>query len=486
MTKQELERGMMSRTENNETAMRRNLSRRHIQMIGLGGAIGTGLFLGSAGILKSAGPAAIVGFAIAGIVAFWIMRQLGEMLVDEPVSASLSHFSNKYCGSFFGYLAGWNCAAMYILVGMAELTAIGKYINYWYPDIPLWMSASVFFIFINLVNLLNVRVFGEMEFVFSLVKVVAIVLMIGFGVYILVAGTEPSASVSNLWSHGGFMPNGVNGLLMALPFIMFAFGGLEMVGFTAGEAKNPETTIPRAINQVLLRIAIFYIGAFLVLLSLTPWDELVQSLSSAGDPYSASPFVRSLNLLGSDNAANLLNFVVLIAALSVYNGVVYCSTRQIHGLAVQGKASAKLLKLNSNNIPINALGLTAVVTVITVAINFAYPHGTFEMLMALAVAANIVNWVLISVTHLVFRRKLAQVQKKSVFASPFYPITNYLCILFLLGIMVIMATMPSVSMSVYMCPVWIAVLYVFYRRNASHHRPLAPIAPDTNLMDKKA
>ncbi|WP_442964192.1 amino acid permease [Pseudomonas sp. NMI542_15] len=475
----------MSRTENNEAAMRRKLSSRHIQMIGLGGAIGTGLFLGSAGILKSAGPAAILGFAIAGLVAFWIMRQLGEMLVDEPVSSSLSHFANKYCGSFYGYLSGWNCAAMYILVGMAELTAVGKYINYWYPDIPLWVSAAVFFLLINLVNLLNVRVFGEMEFLFSLIKVFAILMMIGFGIYILVADVEPTATVSNLWSHGGLMPNGFVGLLMALPFIMFAFGGLEMVGFTAGEAKNPELTIPRAVNQVLLRIAIFYIGAFLVLLSLTPWDELVQSLNSAGDPYSASPFVRSLNMLGSDYAANLLNFVVLIAALSVYNGVVYCSTRQIHGLALQGKASPKLLKLNSNDIPINALGVTAAITIITVAINFAYPHGTFEMLMALAVAANIINWVLISVTHLVFRRKLAKTQRKTVFASPLYPVTNYLCIFFLLGILVIMSTMPSVSMSVWICPVWIAILYLCYKRNARRKR-LVAAGVDASLINKEA
>ncbi|NUU34341.1 MULTISPECIES: amino acid permease [Pseudomonas] len=453
----------MSGSEQQGQQLQRRLSRRHIQMIGLGGAIGTGLFLGSAGVIKSAGPAAILGYAFAGLIAFLMMRQLGEMLVDEPVSGSLGHFSDKYCGRFFGFLAGWNYAAMYLLVGMAELTALGKYIHYWFPDIPLWMSAAGFFVFINLLNTLNVRVFGEVEFAFSLVKVIAILMMIGFGVYLLSTSSVPGATVSNLWTHGGFMPNGLSGVILALPFIMFAFGGLEMVGFAAGEAENPKTTIPSAVNQVLFRIGIFYIGVLVVLLSLIPWDVLVESLNTAGDAYSASPFVKILNLIGSTHAADILNFVVLTAALSVYNGVVYCSTRQLHSLAQQGSAPAKLLKLNRHGIPINAQIATAIITAVSVGLNFLYPNGTLELLIALAVSITIINWVLTSVTHLRYRKFKARTEK-TLFPAPLAPLSNYFCIVSVLAIFVVMAFIPGVQVSVIIAPFWLLALYITYRK----------------------
>jgi aromatic amino acid transport protein AroP len=473
----------MSGLQQREPQLRRNLSGRHIQMIGLGGAIGTGLFLGSAGVIKSAGPAAILGYAFAGLIAFLMMRQLGEMLVDEPVSGSLSHFSAKYCGRFFGFLAGWNYAAMYLLVGMAELTALGKYIHYWFPDIPLWMSAAGFFLFINVLNTLNVRVFGEVEFAFSLVKVVAIVMMIGFGVYLLSTDAVPGATVSNLWAHGGFMPYGISGIVLALPFIMFAFGGLEMVGFAAGETENPKKTIPRAVNQVLLRIGIFYIGVLVVLLSLTPWNSLVDSLTTTGDTYSASPFVKILSLIGSTHAADILNFVVLTAALSVYNGVVYCSTRQLHSLAQQGSAPAKLLKLNKHGIPVNAQIVTAIITVLAVGLNFLYPNGTLELLMALAVSITVINWVLTSITHLKFKKSQAAANPQC-FAAPLSPLTNYFCIASVLGILVTMAFVPAVQISVMIMPVWLFCLYLAYRK-MSGRSPVTGVLPPAAIIENK-
>ncbi|MCF5295309.1 amino acid permease, partial [Pseudomonas syringae] len=322
----------MSETTSPSGELKRGLKNRHIQLIALGGAIGTGLFLGSAGVLKSAGPSMILGYAICGFIAFMIMRQLGEMIVEEPVAGSFSHFAHNYWGGFAGFLSGWNCWLLYILVGMSELTAVGKYIHYWLPDIPGWVSAAAFFVLINAINLTNVKVFGETEFWFAIIKVVAIIGMIALGSYMLVSGSGgPQASVSNLWEHGGFFPNGVSGLVMALAIIMFSFGGLEMLGFTAAEAEQPKTVIPKAINQVIYRILIFYIGALVVLLSLTPWDSLLASLNASGDSYSGSPFVQVFSMLGSDTAAHILNFVVLTAALSVYNSGTYCNSRMLVG-----------------------------------------------------------------------------------------------------------------------------------------------------------
>ena len=255
--------------------LKRGLKNRHIQLIALGGAIGTGLFLGSASVIQSAGPGIILGYAIAGFIAFLIMRQLGEMVVEEPVAGSFSHFAYKYWGCFAGFASGWNYWVLYVLVAMAELTAVGKYIQFWYPEIPTWVSAAVFFVVINAINLTNVKVFGEMEFWFAIIKVIAVVAMIIFGGWLLFSGNGgPQATVSNLWDQGGFLPHGFTGLVMMMAIIMFSFGGLELVGITAAEADNPEQSIPKATNQVIYRILIFYIGSLAVLLSLMPWTAL--------------------------------------------------------------------------------------------------------------------------------------------------------------------------------------------------------------------
>jgi aromatic amino acid transport protein AroP len=261
---------------NDSDGLKRGLKNRHIQLIALGGALGTGLFLGIAQTIKMAGPSVLLGYAVAGVVAFFIMRQLGEMVVDEPVAGSFSYFANKYFGHFTGFLSGWNYWVLYILVSMAELSAVGIYVQYWWPGVPTWVSALVFFVAINLINLTSVKSYGETEFWFSIIKVAAIVGMIGFGGWLLASGhAGPEATVRNLWQHGGFFPNGVSGLVMSMAAIMFSFGGLELVGITAAEADDPKRSIPRATNQVIYRILIFYIGALAVLLSLYPWEKVV-------------------------------------------------------------------------------------------------------------------------------------------------------------------------------------------------------------------
>ena len=318
--------------------LKRGLKSRHIQLIALGGAIGTGLFLGIAQTIKMAGPSVLLGYGIAGVIAFLIMRQLGEMVVDEPVAGSFSYFADKYCGHLPGFLSGWNYWVLYVLVSMAELTAVGIYVQYWWPGVPTWVSALIFFCAINAISLLNVKAFGEMEFWFAIIKVVAIIGMIVFGAYLLASGDAgPQASVANLWQHGGFFPNGWQGLVMAMAVIMFSFGGLELVGITAAEADDPSTTIPRATNQAIYRILIFYIGALGILLSLYPWQNVVTG---------GSPFVLIFHALDSNLVATALNVVVLTAALSVYNSGVYCNTRMLFGLAKQGNAPRALLHLS--------------------------------------------------------------------------------------------------------------------------------------------
>lgn len=456
-----------------QPTLKRGLKNRHIQLIALGGAIGTGLFLGSAGVLKSAGPSMILGYAIAGFIAFLIMRQLGEMIVEEPVAGSFSHFAHNYWGGFAGFLSGWNYWVLYVLVGMAELTVVGKYIQFWWPEVPTWVSAAAFFVLVNLINCLNVKVFGEMEFWFAIIKVVAIIGMIALGCYMLFSGTGgPQASVSNLWSHSGFFPNGTNGLLMAMAFIMFSFGGLELVGITAAEASEPRKVIPKAINQVVYRVLIFYVGALTVLLSLYPWDQLLETLGASGDAYSGSPFVQIFALIGSDTAAQILNFVVLTAALSVYNSGVYCNSRMLYGLAEQGDAPKVLMKLNKQGVPLLALGVSALITLLAVVVNYLAPHEALELLFALVVASLMINWALISLTHLKFRKAMTQRGVVPGFKAFWSPYTNYLCLAFMAVIIWVIWMIPPVRASVYAMPVWVLLIYACYRLRIARQRNL--------------
>ncbi|MBK4724845.1 aromatic amino acid transporter AroP [Pantoea agglomerans] len=435
--------------------LQRGLKNRHIQLIALGGAVGTGLFLGSASVIKSAGPAVILGYAIAGFIAFLIMRQLGEMVVEEPVAGSFSHFAHKYWGAFAGLASGWNNWMLYVLVAMAELTAVGKYIQFWYPDIPTWMTAAVFFVIINAINLTNVKVFGELEFWFAIIKVIAVVAMIAFGGWLLFSGTGgPQASISNLWSQGGFMPHGIGGLVMMMAIIMFSFGGLEMIGLTAAEAENPEKSIPTAINQVIWRILIFYVGSLTVLLSLMPWTSVTAN---------TSPFVLIFHELGDALVANALNVVILTAALSVYNSCVYCNSRMLFGLAQQGNAPKALLKVDSRGVPVAAILMSATATAFGVLLNYLMPASAFELLMALVVSTLVINWAMISLSHLRFRKRLVEQGVQPRFKALLYPFGNWLCLIFMAGVLVIMAMTPGMAISVWLIPVWVGILAIGYQ-----------------------
>ncbi|MEO3955231.1 amino acid permease [Chromobacterium piscinae] len=447
------------------TGLQRQLKNRHIQLIALGGAVGTGLFLGSASVLKSAGPSMILGYAIAGFIAFMIMRQLGEMVAEEPVAGSFSHFAYRYWGSFPGFLSGWNYWVLYVLVSMAELTAVGAYVQYWWPHVPAWLTALVCFVCINGINLANVKSYGETEFWFALIKVAAVIGMIVFGGYLLLSGTGgPQASVSNLWNDGGFFPHGFGGLFMMMAVIMFSFGGLELIGMTAAEASDPQKTIPKAVNQVIYRILIFYIGSLAVLLSLYPWSKV-----AAG----GSPFVMIFEQIGAGFTAHALNFVVLTAALSVYNSCVYATSRMLFGLARQGNAPRALGKLDTRGVPVYATLFSAVATFACVILNYLLPGEALGLLMSLVVAALVTNWAMISLTHLKFRR--AKSGQKLVFPSFWFPLSNWICLAFMVMILGILLFTPGMAVSVYVLPVWLGLLWAGFRMKRAK-RPDAELA----------
>ncbi|MFN4189048.1 MAG: amino acid permease, partial [Acinetobacter johnsonii] len=404
--------------------LKHGLSNRHIQLIALGGSIGTGLFLGISQTIKLAGPSVILGYALAGLIAFFMMRQLGEMVVEEPVSGSFSYFAYNFWSPFAGFMSGWNYWVLNVLVCMAELSAIGLYVQYWWPEIPTWISALGFFVLINTINLLHVKVFGETEFLFSMIKILAIIGMIGYGAWLLASGHGGAhASISNLWALGGFFPNGISGLIMAMAIIMFSFGGIELVGIAAAETKNPTTTIPKAVNQIVYRVLLFYVLTIIVLLSLFPWNQIAEG---------GSPFVLIFDSLGSQGVATVLNFVVLTAAISVYNGTSYGTSRMLLGLAEQGNAPQFLKKINQRGIPYAAILCSALVTLLCVVLNYIFPEKAFKLLMSLVVSAIVINWMMLALTHLKFKQRMLALQKSTLFPTLIYPISNYICIVFML------------------------------------------------------
>ncbi|GHU96228.1 aromatic amino acid transporter AroP [Deltaproteobacteria bacterium] len=457
--------------EAREGHLKRGLKNRHIQLIALGGAVGTGLFLGTGGAIFAAGPSVILGYALAGLLAFLIMRQLGEMVTEESKAGSFSYFAYKYWGEFPGFLAGWNYWLLYVMVAVSELTAVAAYMQYWFPGLETWVSAFLFFVLINAINLTAVKAFGEMEFWFAIIKLVALASMIGIGVYILLLNPElvPGSGLENLWqmpqsgehagdpAYGGFFPNGLKGLLLAVPIIAFAFGGLELLGITAAETDNPHEVIPRAVNQVIYRILCFYIGILVVLLSLYHWSNL---------HLTDSPFVMIFDRIGFKAVAGTLNFVVLTASLSVYNSSVYCNSRMLYGLALQGNAPSLFNKTDKCGVPGPAMLLSGVLTFFVVPLNYFMPSwiDAFQVVMSIVVSALVINWAMISLAHLKFKQYMTRHHHRTIFPSPWYPFSNYLCLASTLFILGAMGTSDlGMLRAVMAVPIWVGLAYIGFR-----------------------
>ena len=453
-----------------ESNLKRKLTNRHIQFIAIGGAVGTGLFLGTGSTISVAGPAVILGYLIAGLSIFLIMRQLGEMETEEPMTGSFSYFAYKYWGKFPGFLSGWNYWIQYVLVGIAELTAVAAYVQYWFPTLATWKTALFFFMLINAINLTAVKAYAEIEFWFSIIKVTAICAMILVGGYILIVNTSlvDGATIRNLWMAAsvgentgnpvlsGFFAHGIVGLLAAIPMITFAFGGLELIGITAAETADPQKTIPKAINQVVFRVLILYISSITVLLSLYHWSNL-QTIES--------PFVMIFDKIGFKHAAWVLNFVILSAALSVYNSCIYSNSRTLYGLALQNNAPQIFSKTTKKGIPAAAQMLSGILTFLVVPLNYFLPNwiDAFQAVISFVVVCILINWGLITMSHMKFKKQKNLENHKTLFPSPFYPYTNYIVFAFILLILIIMAILQGMIKQAIAVPIWILIVYVFYK-----------------------
>lgn len=404
----------------------------------------------------------MIAYLIAGIFVYFVMRALGEMCVHNPVAGSFSRYAHDYLGPMAGFVTGWNYWFLWIITCLAEITAVAIYMGLWFPGVSPWVWAMASLMSMIGINLLSVKVFGEFEFWFSLIKVVTIIVLIVAGMGMIVWGIGnggEAVGISNLWTHGGFMPNGIVGVLLAFQMVMFAYGGIEIIGLTAGEAKNPEQTIPQAIKSVPWRILLFYVGAIFVILSIYPW-------TAAG---TGSPFVNTFESLGIKSAAGIINFVVITAALSSCNGGIYSTGRMLMNLTEQKQAPAFFGKTTVQGVPRRALVLTLAILAVGVVLNYLAPAKVFIWLTAVAATGNITTWIIILVAQLKFRRTLSKSEVKNhAFKMPWWPLSNYVTIAFMVFVLGIMSYVEDTRFGVIAGALWLvylaAVYWTIYRK----------------------
>ncbi|WP_252235111.1 amino acid permease [Clostridium sp. ZS1] len=435
----------------------RGLKNRHVQLLAIGGAIGTGLFLGSGRSIHLAGPSILFAYMITGIICFFIMRALGELLLSNLNYHSFVDFVYDYLGDKAAFITGWTYWFCWISLAMADLTATGLYIQYWFPNIAQWVPSLIFLVILLIMNLTTVKLFGEMEFWFSLIKVIAILALIIIGTFMIIKGFSTDAGISsftNLWSHSGWFPNGVRGFVLSFPMVVFAFTGIELVGLTAGETENPEYVIPKAINNIPIRIIIFYIGALTVIMSIYPWNSINPD---------KSPFVQVFAAVGIAAAASIVNFVVLTSAASACNSGIFSTSRMVYSLAKENNAPESMKKLTSNQVPSNATMFSAAVILISVILNYIMPEGVFVLITSISTFCFIFIWVIIVICHLRYRKINPELATKSKFKMPLYPIINYIILVFFAFVIVVLALNNETRVAIFVTPIWFIILGVIYK-----------------------
>ncbi|WP_283678141.1 amino acid permease [Lentilactobacillus sp. Marseille-Q4993] len=433
----------------------RSLKSRHIQMIAIGGAIGTGLFLGSSSAIRKSGPSIILSYLIVGVFCFLLMRAIGELLLSDSSKHSFLDFIKEYLGDRWEFIAGWMYWFCWISLAMADLTATGIYIRFWFPSVPQWVGPLVILLLLFMANMVNVKLFGEMETWFSMIKVVAIILLVivGFVLAIFQVKVQAStASFANLFNHGGFFPTGFSGFLMSFQMVVFAFVGIEMVGLTAGETDNPEVNLPKAINSLPIRIGLFYVGSMIAVMSVYPWNKINPTVS---------PFVQVFSGIGVVGAAGILNFVVLTAAISATNSCLFSTSRTMYALGMGGNASSFLTKVSRNGVPNLALNVSTMFLLVIVVLNYFMPDGVFDLVSSVSTINFVVVWIILLIVHVKYRK--AHKEGSKIFPMPLYPLSDYLAIIFFSGVLIFLLITKSTRVAMIISLVSVALLFIIYQ-----------------------
>ena len=416
------------------------LKNRHLQMIAIGGSIGTGLFLGAGGRLAQGGPGLAIAYAICGVFAFLMVRALGELAIRRPSSGAFVSYAREFLGERGAYVTGWFFFLDWAVTVMADITAVALYLHYWslFRPVPQWVLALVALAIVFVLNMLSVRMFGEAEFWFALIKVAAIVAFMLIAIWAIIVGApvaDTTAGFHNITDGGGFFPLGIAPVFALTLGVIFAFGGTEMVGVAAGEAVEASRVLPKAINSMILRIFVFYVGSVILMALVLPYTAYSSN---------ESPFVTFFSGIGIPHAGDIIQVVVLTAALSSLNAGLYSTGRTLRSMAVAGEAPGFAARLNRHHVPYGGIIITSTLGLFGVALNAFLAEDAFEIVMNLAGIGIAGTWAMILVTHLSFLRRVrAGKEQRPVYRMPGAPFTNYLSLAFF--IVVVASNLTSAS-----------------------------------------
>lgn len=437
--------------------LRRSLHNRHIQLMAIGGAIGTGLFMGSGKTISLAGPSIIFVYLIIGFMLFFVMRAMGELLLSNLEYKSFSDFAADLLGPWAGYFTGWTYWFCWVVTGIADVVAISAYFQLWFPDFSIWMSALLCVVVFVGLNIATVKMFGELEFWFAIIKIVAISALIVTGI-VLAAVHYPSpngsvASVSNIWQHGGMFPKGVSGFFAGFQIAVFAFVGIELVGTAAAETRDPHKVLPRAINAIPIRVIMFYVLALMAIMAVTPWNSVMPD---------RSPFVEMFLLTGLPAAASIVNFVVLTSAASSANSGIFSTSRMLYGLAEQGVAHRRFAFLSRRAVPTNGLFFSCLCLLIGVALIYLIPNvmTVFTLVTTVSAILFMFVWTIILCSYLAYRKQHPERHQQSRFKMPLGKVMCWVCIAFFLFVLVLLTLQPDTRQALMVTPIWFILLTV--------------------------
>ena len=445
--------------EETENGMVRGLQNRHVQLIAIAGTIGTGLFLGAGRSLSLTGPSIILVYMLTGAFMYLMMRAIGEMLYMDPDQHTFINFITKYLGKGWGYFSGWSYWVSLVFLGMAEITAVSNYVQLWFPNWPAWQIQIVFLALLSCVNLIAVKVFGEVEFWFGMIKIVTILALIATGIFMVTTNFETPAghaSLTNITSGFQMFPNGWVKFVMAFQMVFFAYQAIEFVGITTSETANPRQVLPKAIKEIPIRIVIFYVGALLAIMAIFPWQQL---------PVNKSPFVTVFQMVGIKWAAGLINFVVLTAAASSLNSTLYSTGRHLYQIAKETPNSKVMnrLKLNSLSrmgIPSRAIIFSAIVVAVSAFINvLPGVSDAFALITASSSGVYIAIYILTMLAHLKYRK--SKEFMPDGFVMPAYKVLNPLTIVFFLFVFVCLFLQESTYIGAVGATIWIILFGIY-------------------------
>ena len=450
--------------------LQRRLTNRHIQLIAIGGAIGTGLFMGSGQAISKAGPGVLVVYAIIGGALFLVMRALGEVLLSNLEYKSFADVAYDLIGPWAGFFTGWTYYVCWLVTAIAEVIAITAYVSFWWPDLPLWVAPVVTVALLLGLNLTTVQAFGEIEFWFSIIKIVAILALVVIGVVMVAIGfrspTGAQASLANLWNGGNLLPNGFYGFVGAFQIAVFSFLGTELVGTAAAEAKDPEVTLPKAVNAIPVRIVIFYLGALAAIMAVTPWWEV---------PAESSPFVSMFALAGLGAAAGAVNFVVLTAAASSANSGIYSTSRMLFGLSWAEHAPQVFRRLTARSVPGPALLVTCAALLTSIPLLYVSSSimRAFVAVTTVASVLFILVWCVIIVSYLRFRALRPELHRAGAFRMPGGRVSAWGALVFFVFVTWTLTQGKDTRLAVALSPLWLVALGVAWWVHSRSRRAAA-------------